>query len=462
MNRPRSVGRRSSILLLAGVLAAALVVTLRVGAAPEIEITSDFPGIGQRTLVTVVAREPRRGPRRAVVELLQGERTVVREEREFDTVPPWKAWQRSSAQQTLEIPVGASLTDGLESGEVTIRVSVWRARTWLRNPDADVRELTLPVRLTPPSVEVLSSQHYPTQGGSEAVAYRLGEGIARHGVEAAGSFFPGYPLPDGRSGEYFALFAVPHESIEGATVRLVAIDDVGNRTERAFVDRLRPSQTRQDTITVGDDFILRVAPEIEAHSSGLDPGLSLVERYVAINSDLRVRNRRAIADLAAMTEPRFLWQGTFAPLPNGQVMARFGDRRTYLYQGREVDRQDHLGYDLASIKRARVPAANAGVVVMAEFLGIYGNVVVIDHGYGLMSLYGHLSSFEVAPGDRVERGQIIGNTGESGLAGGDHLHFGVFLHGVATDPVEWLDGDWIRNRLLAKLAPAGAAGATGG
>lgn len=457
-NRRRSGLRRTSIALLGALVAAALTVTLRIGGEPQIEIKSDYPGIGQRTVVTVVAGETRRGPSRATVELLQGDRVTALEDREFETAPAWKLWAGQAAEQALEIPVGASVTQGLVAGPATIRVSVWRARTWLRNPDPQIGELMLPVRLVPPRVEVLSIQHYPRQGGSEAVAYRLGESVARHGVEAGAFFFPGYPLPGGAAGEHFALFAVPLQSSGDTTIRLVVTDDVGNRTERAFVDRLLPSEPRHDTINVSDSFISRVAPEIEANSTGLDQGLSLVERYVAINSELRVRNRREIADLAAETEPRFLWQGPFSTLPNGQVMARFGDRRTYFYDGREVDRQDHLGYDLASVKRSPVPAANAGVVVMARFLGIYGNVVVIDHGYGLMSLYGHLSSFEVAVGDRVERGQTLGRTGQTGLAGGDHLHFGVFLHGVATDPVEWLDEDWIRNRLLAKLSPAGGAG----
>jgi murein DD-endopeptidase MepM/ murein hydrolase activator NlpD len=370
-------------------------------------------------------------------------------------VPVWKLWSRDAAEQRIEVAVGSTVTEGLVAGEAVIRVATWPARTWLRDPAPVVRELTLPVRLAPPIVEILSSQHYPVQGGSEAVVYRVGADVVRHGVEAGDAFFRGYPLPQGAPGENFALFAVPYDLAEDAPIRLVAIDDVGNRTERAFIDRLRGIDSRHDSIEVGDSFMERVVPAIEAQTPGLDPRGSLVERYVAINSVLRVENRRAIADLAANSVQRFLWKGTFLPLPNGQVMARFADRRTYLYEGKEIDRQDHLGYDLASVKHSPVPAANAGVVVMAQFLGIYGNVVVIDHGYGLMSLYGHLSAFDVAVGDEVERGQTIGRTGETGLAGGDHLHFGIFLQGVATDPVEWLDADWIRNRLLAKLERGG-------
>jgi murein DD-endopeptidase MepM/ murein hydrolase activator NlpD len=447
----RQKGSRKSWLLLIAILVAALAISLRVGGEPELEITTDFPGIGPRTLVTVVAREPRRGPRRVKVELVQGEKSTALADRESAVAPPWKLWSGSAAPQSVEVAVGSTVTEGLVAGEALIRVSVWRARTWLRDPAPLVRELALPVRLAPPTLGLLSSQHYPVQGGSEAVVYRVGEGVVRHGVEAGGTFFRGYPLPAGSPGENFALFAVPYDLAEGETVHLVAVDDVGNRTERAFVDRLRSIDSRHDSIEVGDAFMERVVPEIEAQTPSLDGGGSLVERYVAINSLLRVENRRAIADLAAQSVPRFLWQGTFLPLPNGQVMARFADRRTYLYGGQEIDRQDHLGYDLASVKHSPVPAGNSGVVVMAQFLGIYGNVIVIDHGYGLMSLYGHLSSFDVAVGDEVVRGQTIGHTGETGLAGGDHLHFGIFLQGVATDPVEWLDADWIRNRVLAKL-----------
>lgn len=437
------------MLILLAVGAAALV-SLRTGSQPEIELTADLPGIGPKTLLSVVAREPSRGLDRLLVELVQGERVTTLKDENYPTRAAWQFWGERTAETTLAVAVGSEVTDGLVAGPATVRASAWRAGTWLRGRESEVRELQLPVRLTPPQISVTSAQHYPTQGGSEAVVYRLSAGVARHGVEAGHAFFPGYPLPGG-GGAFFALFAVPHDFAVDGSIRLVATDDVGYRTERAFVDRLRPRQLRHDTINVGDGFIERVAPEIEAQTPGLNPAGSLVERYVAINDGLRVENRRELAELATNSVTEFLWRGAFIPMPNGQVMARFADHRTYLYQGREVDRQDHLGYDLASVQHAPVPAGNHGVVVRARFLGIYGNVVVIDHGYGLMSLYGHLSSIEVAEGERVERGQTLGRTGVTGLAGGDHLHFGIFLHGTATDPVEWLDEDWIRNRLLSKL-----------
>lgn len=141
-------------------------------------------------------------------------------------------------------------------------------------------------------------------------------------------------------------------------------------------------------------------------------------------------------------------------MPNGQVMSAFADRRTYVYQGRNVDQQDHLGFDLASIQQAPVPSANDGVVVLARYHGIYGNTVVVDHGAGLMSLYSHLSSIAVADGQAVTRGQEVGRTGVTGLAGGDHLHFTMLVGGLPVNPIEWWDAKWIRDRLVTKLGAA--------
>jgi murein DD-endopeptidase MepM/ murein hydrolase activator NlpD len=141
-------------------------------------------------------------------------------------------------------------------------------------------------------------------------------------------------------------------------------------------------------------------------------------------------------------------------IPNGKVMAAFADRRTYLYKGKVIDHQDHLGYDLAVTKQCPVPAANDGVVVYARYFGIYGNAILIDHGFGLMTIYGHLSSISVKEGQTVAKGDIIGRTGETGLAGGDHLHFSTILQGLPVNPIEWCDGHWIRDRIAAKLGSA--------
>ena len=141
---------------------------------------------------------------------------------------------------------------------------------------------------------------------------------------------------------------------------------------------------------------------------------------------------------------------------NAAPMSAFADRRSYLYKGETIDRQTHLGYDLASLQNAHGRGQRQdGVVVFAGYLGIYGNTVVIDHGLGIFSLYGHLSSDRRQSRDRrCRRARSIGQTGETGLAGGDHLHFSILLRGVQVDPVEWWDPQWMREHLADQLERA--------
>jgi murein DD-endopeptidase MepM/ murein hydrolase activator NlpD len=181
---------------------------------------------------------------------------------------------------------------------------------------------------------------------------------------------------------------------------------------------------------------------------------SLLENYLMINGELRGVNNRTLIDLNDKSIPEFLWSREFLQMRNAQVMSDFAARRRYLYDGKEVDTQDHLGFDLASTAMAEIQSANDGVVLLARYLGIYGNTIVIDHGYGLMSLYGHLSSIAVEEGQEVQRGDVIGRSGATGLAGGDHLHFSMMLQGMPVNPREWWDGHWIEDRLKLKLGDA--------
>jgi murein DD-endopeptidase MepM/ murein hydrolase activator NlpD len=145
------------------------------------------------------------------------------------------------------------------------------------------------------------------------------------------------------------------------------------------------------------------------------------------------------------------WQGIFSRLPNAANRARFADHRTYYYKGREIDRQVHLGIDLASVSNSPVPAGNTGVVVFAQHLGIYGKTVILDHGYGLFSMYSHLSQIAVQVGGRVSRGDKLGRTGSTGMAGGDHLHFSILINDTFVNPVEWWDRKWIQNNVTSKI-----------
>ncbi len=452
--RKGSPVKRFLFLLVVVLLGLGALVTFRVGPEPSVSIEADLPGIGRATGVQAVFEEPVRGLSDLRLELVQGDRVELLAEESHTPRPPWAFWGARTERVVLEAEVGSEAIQGLTTGEATIRASASRAGTWIRRPGPAADELILPVRLVPPSLSVLSDQHYPTQGGAEVVLYRVGASSIRDGVQAGEFWFPGFPLPGGGEGDRFALFGVPFDLTDVNEIRLTAEDDVGNRSSVGYVDKFFPKAYSTDDIEISDGFLAKVVPEIMANTPGLPKGASAVDDYIHINRNLRRENAQTLTDLAVDSRQEFLWTSAFRPMPNAQVMSAFADRRTYFYADEEIDRQDHLGFDLASVRHAPLPAANAGVVVLARYFGIYGNAVVIDHGFGLMTLYGHLSSIDVQQGQAISTGEILGRSGQTGLAGGDHLHFTVLLHGMAVNPVEWWDAGWIRDRLKRKLGAA--------
>jgi murein DD-endopeptidase MepM/ murein hydrolase activator NlpD len=423
------------------------------GPSPEVEIRPAVAGIGQRTPVTVTVREPARGVAGVRAVLRQNGREEVLAAETLETRPLWMVWGDRTPERRLALEVGKKRQPWLANGKATLRVEATRAGGALRHPDPVVQEVELPVRVTPPALSLLSTQTYAAQGGSEAVVYHVDEAAKRHGVEAGRFFFPGAPLP-GRQGEFFVIFGTPYDLETPDTIRLVAEDALGNQARLAFVERWTPRAIGNAEVTLTDAFLQKVVPEITAHRPDVRASDDLLATYLQINGDLRRKNDQELLALGARSQPQFLWNQAFLPFPGGQVMEKFAARRTYHYGNKEVDHQTHLGFDLASTQHAPVPAANRGVVMTADYFGIYGNTVILDHGYGLMSLYAHLSSIDVTPGQTVERGQRLGLSGATGLAGGDHLHFATLVRGVPVTPVEWWDSHWIQDRIARKLGSA--------
>ena len=260
--------------------------------------------------------------------------------------------------------------------------------------------------------------------------------------------YPGYAT----TGDlHIAFFALRYDQDVNVPMKLYA-RDVSGETATSDFDRMTFTRPfKKSTIPLDDKFIDRVVPAILAGTTDVAPAGSTIEKFIVINSELRKKNNETIRAMAAKTSPAMLWTEVFHPFTNTKAEAAFADFRTYTYQGKEVDKQVHLGFDLASFANTSLVAANKGVVLYAAELGIYGNCVIIDHGMGVQSLYGHLSSFAVKAGDTVEKGQEIGKSGMTGLAGGDHLHFTMLVNGQMVTPIEWWDPHWIADRITRKL-----------
>ncbi|HEY8231791.1 MAG TPA: M23 family metallopeptidase [Vicinamibacteria bacterium] len=427
---------------------------LRTGAPPSLELVTEARAIGPRTPILARARVNGRGLAGLRLEIEQNGRVRVLARREHAPLPAWRLWGQGTLEDELGADVGHQALPELKEGEAVVRAVAERARTWLFSPAPVVKELSLSVRRTPPALGLVSTQHYVMQGGSGVVVYRVSASAVSDFVSAGEWRFPGAPLPGGRSGDRVALFGVPWDLDDAARLRIVAEDDAGNAASLVFVDRFERRPPARDRIGLDDAFLTKVTTEIRERTPSLTASGNLLDDYLAINRGLRAENARELVGLGRESAPAFLFQDVLQPLRNAQVMSAFADRRSYVYGGREVDQQTHLGFDLAVVARTPVPAPSRGVVKLARYFGIYGNAVVLDHGMGLMTLSAHLSTIDVAEGQELERGAILGSTGATGLAGGDHLHFTTLVRGLPVNPIEWWDAKWIRDRITGKLPHA--------
>jgi murein DD-endopeptidase MepM/ murein hydrolase activator NlpD len=370
--------------------------------------------------------------------------------------------QEADDRVRLTLPIGRRQVPALAAGPARLLVAAARPALfgWRTLEARASRDLV--VRLDPPRLAVVSTHHYLNHGGSEAVVYRVTPPDARSFVRVGDREYPGYPATGaGIAGAdpslHIAFFALLWDQDLTTPIALVARDDAGNEAEATFDHRVFPKPFRRSTIEITDAFLARVVPPILERTPDLGVGdpENLLEAFLVVNGELRRRNAAAIAEVARKTAPALLWKGPFRQLSSSKVESAFADQRTYFYQGREIDRQVHLGFDLAVTANVPVRAANRGRVVYADYLGIYGNTVIVDHGMGVQSLYAHLSSIEVAPGDEVEQDEPLGRSGMTGLAGGDHLHFTMLVNGQMVTPVDWWSPQWIEDRILRKIREAG-------
>ena len=447
------------VLILLGVGAAAAWVTAGNSEGPVIQITGPAT-IGQTGKIEVAVSTPRAALTRLDVSLAQGgESTPV-----FTLTPDTaSSLQTQGDRVTLERPAGKRSIPALKQGAAEISVTAVRPVLFGFREAASTVTRAIEVNLNPPQVAVLSAFHYINHGGSEMVVYRVTPPDAESGVRVGDYEYRGFPasgagIESGDAGMRVAFFALLWDQDLNAPIRVYARDSIGNEGTGTFDYRTFPKSFRASRIDLDDRFLAKVVPPILQNSTELkvDDPTDLLASYLKINRELRRTNNETISALARDTSPQMLWHGPFKQLSNTAVEAGFADQRTYVYKGQDVDKQVHLGFDLASTAGASVRAANSGRVVHAGWLGIYGNCVIVDHGMGLQSLYAHLSSIGVKVGDMVELDSELGRSGSTGLAGGDHLHFTMLLSGNAVTPIDWWSAQWVQDRILRKLTDAGA------
>jgi len=418
------------------------------GEAPKVKIDPPLLSLGRSQEISISVSDADSGLRQLWVGLLKDGKEIVLYDETFPSAGLFKGGTAHDA--SVKIPV-APLDLGFTDGEAILRLVVrdysWRD-WWKGNKTYAERLVVIDTRA--PEIEVFTNAHNISQGGAGLVIYRTSETCSQSGVQVGNKFFPGHAGYFKDPNVYLAFFALGYEQGRDTTIHLTAVDRAGNPGKSGFNYYIRRKKFRKDRINISDGFLKKKLPDFDSELPR-DSKMSAVDRFLLINRGLRQANSQKIAEVCRNTDNKLYWQGVFLRLPNAANRARYADHRTYFYKKKEIDRQVHMGIDLASLVNSPVPAANSGVVVFAEPLGIYGRTVIIDHGFGLFSMYSHLSFIAVKAGDQVSRGGILGRTGSTGMAGGDHLHFSMLIHDTFVNPVEWWDKKWIQNNVLSKI-----------
>jgi murein DD-endopeptidase MepM/ murein hydrolase activator NlpD len=450
------------IVLVLALAAGALVYVAGRFSPPAIQINQPVKAVGVDSNLDVTVDAPKGSLTALDISLEQGGKSTPL----FSLAAPASASVVQETPDRLRItrPIGKRGFPDLQAGAGRIVVKAARKGLYGLRVRESSASRDFQASFTPPRLGVVSTHHYVNLGGSEMVVYRVTPPTVVSGVQVGEVFYPGYPasgagVPGGDPSLKVAFFALLYDQDLSAPIGLVAKDEAGNHARATFDYKAFPKKFLRSRIELNDGFLQRVVPEILDHAPELKLAVAQPSDYLAgflkINNDLRRIDAQKVIDLSPKTAAEMLWKGPFVPLGNAQVESKFADHRTYFYQGKEVDQQVHLGFDLAVTTNIPVKAGNDGRVLFADYFGIYGNCVIIDHGMGVTSLYGHLSSFDVKAGDAVTRDQVIGKSGMTGLAAGDHLHFSVQVQGHPVNPVEWWDQHWIDDRVMRKIREAG-------
>jgi murein DD-endopeptidase MepM/ murein hydrolase activator NlpD len=366
----------------------------------------------------------------------------------------YEAWQSTAASKnadsTFSFSIGTKTTPQLRDGKAHLILEATSGGLFhgTLRWEGDVNVVT-----QPPVISADSDQHYLYLGMADLATLNVTGAYTAAGIRVGNQDFRAWPMPGGKAG-LFSLYAFAWNMPAGSTPLAFAsngtISDVTTPLTVIFPKREQPVYTQHE-IQVTDQFMQKVLGELDPNGTG-DP----VARFVKINNEMRKANNQTLSDLRLKTADYFLWSQPFTRQSHSQAEATFADVRSYIYHGKKIDQQVHLGYDLAVTQHVGVEASNDGRVVWAAPLGIYGNCIVVDHGYGLQTIYGHLSRIDVRVGDMVKRSQIMGLSGMTGMAGGDHVHFAMQLDGVQIDPKEWWDAHWIQDHIARRVDLTGS------
>ena len=319
--------------------------------------------------------------------------------------------------------------------------SLWR----FFSPNKLNTEIPVVCDINAPQTSIISSSYSISKGGSALVVFEARDENLKDAYvkTASGKIFKAQPFV--KKGFYAALIAWGLKE-DNFAASVVATDLAGNETSIPVNFYVKNIVYKDTKLVLKDDFLNQKIIELSS-TMNASAKTTPLERFVYVNNTLRGENEKLISTVTTRVGDNMVdsfFVEPFLPIAKASVVGSFGDHRSFYLGSDVISESYHKGIDFASVKEAPILAPNNGVVIFTGPNGIYGNMVVLYHGMGLFTLYGHCSSFTVKEGDLVKKNQEIAKTGMSGLAFGDHLHYGVVLQGTEVRPLEWLDAKWIK------------------
>ena len=402
---------------------------------PAIKLDQEITALGRQKTLGITFSDSKSGISHLTAKIIQDNKVQILVDKKIPS--------RGKREEILSLTINTADLK-LHDGSAIIKIT---ATDYSLFKNQTILSQSVKIDTIPPQINLLKTVNYINQGGTGFVAYHSSKHIALTGVYVNDYFTPGHTILQNNIATSVTYFAVPMDASKTKTrITIFARDDAGNETRIAFPCTIKAKKFRSDKMNLSESFLQQKMPKFQAMVPSLR-GKTPLEVFTYINSQMRNENFLTIQSICKKSAPKARWEGTFLRMSNAAPMALFADKRDYVFERKVVGESLHTGVDLASTTQATIEAANNGIVVFTGALGIYGNAVIIDHGLGLFSLYGHLSIINTSVGKNVAKGEKIGNSGTSGLAGGDHLHFSIIAGGQFVNPQEWWDPHWIKDNI---------------
>ncbi|TXE85817.1 M23 family metallopeptidase [Campylobacter volucris] len=315
------------------------------------------------------------------------------------------------------------------------------------------KEVKIIVDTKNPAVDIINNSYQIEQGGVGSVVFKANDENLEDVYIITDKDRVFKAIPFVKKGYYAAL--IPWDvKDENFRAYIVAKDKAGNINKQRIRYYFANKKYRVSNIKLNDKFIDGKIEFLAKTYAPKGRELTRLEKFKFVNEDLRNSNEALIHEITSKVPDDIINNfkiNLFAPLKNGQKVADYADHRFYSYNNEPLSSSYHMGLDLASVKEAPIISNNDGEVVLVQENGIYGLNIIIYHGFGIYTLYGHCTDAKVNVGDKVKAGEIIGTTGTTGLALGDHVHFGVLVQGIEVRPEQWQDAKWIKDNIYNVL-----------